>query len=183
MLFSAAKFLAQTVLWGTERTLPGGLVMLGGAPFLPPHALRTTKCGSSKTSPITVPIPFCYLYLLSIVCLERPRKVMLAQTLYRSTPRCLLTGSFSRFTSRTTAVYPKWNSRLHISSSSRNTLPPLSRLPFGIELCGRVAGLFNRKGVENLLWGSHLMAAHGAPMILQVSAHSPNALHQLSMHT
>lgn len=54
------------------------------------------------------------------------------------------------------------------SSSSRNPLLPLARQPFGIELCGKVARLLNGNGVENLLWGSHLMATYTVPVIIQV---------------
>ncbi|KAH8699363.1 hypothetical protein GQ44DRAFT_718204 [Phaeosphaeriaceae sp. PMI808] len=37
---------------------------------------------------------------------------------------------------------------------------PLVEQPFGIELCSNVARLLSANGVENLLWGSHLMATY-----------------------
>jgi len=120
---------------------------------------------------------------------------------YRSGLRSLPTGPFSRFSNRT-AVRPRWLGRPRMrsaltnkptnplpqsahnqlarhacaSSSSRNALIPLARQPFGIELCGKVARLLNRNSVENLLWGSHLMATYTVPVLTQVRTHPLNAL-------
>jgi hypothetical protein len=117
---------------------------------------------------------------------------------YRSGLRSLPTGPFSRF-SNGTAVQPRWLGRPYMgsaltnkpsnplpqsahnqlarhacaSSSSRNALLPLARQPFGIELCGKVARLLNRNSVENLLWGSHLMATYTVPVLTQVQRYSP----------
>ena len=117
---------------------------------------------------------------------------------YRSGLRSLLTGPFSHF-SNGTVVQPGWLGPLRMgsaltnqpmnpllqsahnqlarhacaSSSSRNALLPLARKPFGIELCGKVARLLNRNSVENLLWGSHLMATYTVPVLIQVQGYSP----------
>jgi hypothetical protein len=119
------------------------------------------------------------------------------QMLYRSGLRSLLTCPFSRFSNRT-VVSPGWLDRPRIvsvlsdksinpllqsahnqltrhvcaSPSSRNALLPLARQPFGIELCGKVASLLNGNGVENLLWGSHLMATYTVPVVIQVQSYS-----------
>lgn len=59
------------------------------------------------------------------------------------------------------------------SPSSKNVPLPLAQQPFGIELCGKVARLLNGNGVENLLWGSHLMAIYKVSVVLQVQSCLP----------
>lgn len=39
---------------------------------------------------------------------------------------------------------------------------------FGMRLCNKVATVLKEGGVENILWGSHLMATYTVPALLQV---------------
>lgn len=59
---------------------------------------------------------------------------------------------------------------LSFSSSTRLSSfeKPLKKQDFGIELCGRVATVLNNAGVENVLWGSHLMDVYTVPIVLEV---------------
>ncbi|RYP92070.1 hypothetical protein DL770_001800 [Monosporascus sp. CRB-9-2] len=71
------------------------------------------------------------------------------------------------FSNGTVSAHNQLTRHACASSSSRNALLPLARQPFGIELCGKVARLLNGNGVENLLWGSHLMATYTVPVVIQ----------------
>ena len=60
-------------------------------------------------------------------------------------------------------------SRRHCTSGIFQPQVPLVNQDFSFGLCGAVAGLLNRAGVENLLWGTHLQAAYTVPVVVPVS--------------
>ncbi|KAH8807926.1 hypothetical protein F5884DRAFT_857487 [Xylogone sp. PMI_703] len=73
-----------------------------------------------------------------------------------------------------------------------NSIPdypiPLFNEEFGGALCGRIASLFNSDGIENILWGCHLLSIYTAPMALTElsfvipGAQLPDAVSALEAH-
>lgn len=53
-------------------------------------------------------------------------------------------------------------------------LKPFAQHGYSIELCEDVAATLNRAGVENILWGAHLLETYTVPIILQVNHPPPN---------
>lgn len=66
----------------------------------------------------------------------------------------------------------RWGSRTighyeaHGSMTPRNATLP--HHDFGIHLCNKISTLLKESGVENILWGSHLMATYTVPVLIQV---------------
>lgn len=63
---------------------------------------------------------------------------------------------------------------IHNTSASHSTKKglsprtPLLKQDFSIELCERVATLLSKTGVDNLLWGTHLLSVYTVPTVLLV---------------